>query len=192
MIPIFLQLLDNDDDREFLIRLYEDYFFLMRKHALALLQDDALAQEMIDDAFIKFIENISTIRSLECHVLPAYIVSTIRNLSLNHLRREKRISAKEVYGLQEEWMEGMQDTNTNTEEEVLLRLDIEHMKRAIQRLPENYRDVLSLKYTLHMSDADIAKMLGIKKDSVRQYLGRARKKALSLLQNEEEQDGKQI
>lgn len=182
MIPIFLQLLDSEDDRDFLVRIYEDYYRLMYRHAFYLLQQDALAEEMVNATFIKLIENISKIRSLDCHVLPSYIVSIVRNLSINCLRRHKRISAREVYGLQQDFVEEMQDLSADTEKQALLRLDIAHMKQAIQKLPENYRDLLSMKYTLHMDDAEIADLLDIKKDSVRQLLRRTRIKALSLLE----------
>ena len=52
------------------------------------------------------------------------------------------------------------------------------------QLPDKYRDLLNYKYLLELTDAEIAELIGIKKDSVRQYLTRARRAVYALYQED--------
>lgn len=58
---------------------------------------------------------------------------------------------------------------------------MKEMENAILRLPDKQKDLLYFKYILEMHDRDIAEILKISSDSVRQYLTRARRKAKELL-----------
>ena len=61
-------------------------------------------------------------------------------------------------------------------DDALLRsAEIESLRRAIEKLSENERLLLTMKYVDEAEDSDIARLLGIGKDSVRVYLSRARK-----------------
>jgi RNA polymerase sigma-70 factor (ECF subfamily) len=55
--------------------------------------------------------------------------------------------------------------------------EYESLGRALKRLPERERTLLHLKYDMEYDDEAIGQIMGIKKDSVRQYLTRARRLA---------------
>ncbi|MDD4621440.1 MAG: sigma-70 region 4 domain-containing protein [Methanosarcina sp.] len=68
------------------------------------------------------------------------------------------------------------------------------MGKAVLRLPPKQKYLLYFKYLLEMNDKDIAEILNISPDSVRQYLTRARRETKKLIDKEmnldaEEQPG---
>lgn len=67
------------------------------------------------------------------------------------------------------------DPTDSVEEQALLQLKVEQVQEAFTLLPERMKDILRYKYLLEMSDSEIAETLGIKKNSVREYLTRARR-----------------
>ena len=66
------------------------------------------------------------------------------------------------------------DKGVSVEEQALLRIDAELVQKAFSFLPKSLKDVLRYKYLLEMKDEEIAKLLGVKKTTVRSYLMRAR------------------
>ena len=185
MIPLIIMAIENDDDRDFMITLYTDYYGLMRKHAYQIVEDNSVTEDMIHDACIRLINNISTVRTLKCCVLPAYLVSTIRRVCLNYVIRNNSVKQKEIFGLPEDFIDDIADKSASVEDSALLQLDIERLEKSISKLPQNYQDVLNFKYLLDMRDDEIAQTIGIQKNSVRQYLTRARRKALIVMKTED-------
>ena len=82
--------------------------------------------------------------------------------------------------LEEGELYGIVDESADIEGEVLKSITAEKMKDCIRQLPQVYQDVLNFKYLLELSDRKIGDSLGISKNSVRQYLTRARRKALEI------------
>lgn len=58
------------------------------------------------------------------------------------------------------------------------------MGKAVLRLPAKHKYLLYFKYMLEMNDKDIAGVLNIAPNSVRQYLTRARREAKKLIDKE--------
>ena len=67
----------------------------------------------------------------------------------------------------------------------MLKIGIEEVRRVLNQIPQQMREILEYKYLLELSDEEIAKTLGIKKSSVRQYVSRARKATYALLEEKE-------
>lgn len=66
--------------------------------------------------------------------------------------------------------------------------EMDVLREALSRLPENERLLLTMKYVDESSDKEIAAILHIGQDSVLMYLSRARKHLLALFK-EVEEDG---
>ena len=85
---IIMALCNDEDSSQFFRALYEQYKPLMYNIALRYIKDPSSAEELVHDAIVKLIEKEDTIVKLERCTLTAYIVYTIRNLSMNYLRRK--------------------------------------------------------------------------------------------------------
>lgn len=185
MIPIIIMAIENDDDREFMIRLYEQNKKLLYSTAKSIVHDNFIAEDMVQDALAKLIENIEKIEQIDCCVLPAYLVICIKRVCFDYIKHKKVEDKHVAQSMDDEQVNfEYEDEKSNVENSVLLMLDVEKLKGLVKQLPEKYKDVLNYKYLLELTDAEIAELIGIKKDSVRQYLSRARRAAYALYEED--------
>lgn len=182
LIPSAILLIENDDDRQFMTNLYLDYYALMKKNAMNIVHDEFVCDDLIHNACIKLIRNIVKIRQLDCWVLASYIVSTIKSVCFDYLKSSDIRELTRSVRLDDNDTQDLEDEDYCIETEVLHKLDADHLMRALEKLPPLYRDVLYFKYLQDSTVEEIAAALHIGKDSVYQYLTRARRKALDLLQ----------
>ncbi len=186
MIPIFLLSIENDNDRTFMINLYLKYNKLMFVKAKEIVKDDYVAEDMVQETFAKLIEKIEKIRKIERCILPSYLVICIRRVCFNYLRKKQ---VREKYSAQSMDNEAFhfeyEDDKTNVEAEVLLKLDVSEVKKTFLKLPEKLQNVLEYKYLFEMTDEEIAKTLGINKNSVRTYLTRARREVYKRMKEDD-------
>jgi len=173
MIPTVILAIDSDNDRAYMTLLYRQYRSLMLKTAWNYTRVAADVEDIVSDSCTALIENLNTIRDLECNVLRAYIVTTVRNKAIDFCRKQKRLNAKFLH-IDEEVVSQVADTDT-VEKKVLLHDEIEQVRSVLLRLPERERDVLRLKYQVGLRDSEIAAMIGLAESSVRKYVERARK-----------------
>ena len=180
MHPLIISTIMNDDDRYFIAQLYEQYYPIMKKKAYEILLDYSIVDDLINDTFIKLIENISTLRSLECCKRASYIVHTIRNISINYNRQHATRSKKMFLGMSDDLIESIPDKLT-IEEICTTREDNIELGEAIEQLSERDRNLLYYKYNLERSDKEIAEIMDISLKNIREYLTRARQRALKIL-----------
>jgi len=60
-----IAVLESDDDKAFMMNLYNDYYGLVRKTVYNITHDADYAEDLTNDTFLKLIEKISLIRTLE-------------------------------------------------------------------------------------------------------------------------------
>lgn len=178
--PIALMMIGDEEDRQFLERLYLNYHTLMYGMALRVTRNQDLAQDAVSESLLSLIKKIDLLRSLECNKLRAYLVITVKHTAISLLNRGKRETAaddgaflnlKSLFG---------------TEEEALSRAGIGEIRQAALRLPQRERDVLLMRYFREMTDEEIAREMGIRPVSVRVQLSRARRHLAQLLGKEGE------
>ena len=185
MYPIIIMSIENDSDKEFMEWLYKKYYPLMRKKAYEIVMDNRVVEDIINDAIIKLIKNIDTLKKLECHRLTSYIVYTIRNISINFITKRDRHNKKIFYGLDDDVSESIEDTKTYKPSEfIIIKENIDELGEAISRLSKMDQEILFYKYNLEMDNNDIANTFNISKDNVRKRLQRARQRALKELMKE--------
>lgn len=184
MIRLLTAKLD-DDDRAFMLNLYKNYYNLARKTIYDITHNNENVEDLIDDAFVKLIEKISKIRTLDSCKTTTYVVYTFRSVAINYLKHDdvekKHISYILNVDLTEDGLISIED---NTEERLVQQEDLELLNIAFYKLPQSQKDLLYYKYILEISDKDIAEILGIAPASVRQYLTRARRAVKKLIEKE--------
>ena len=174
MAPMILLLaIQNEDDRAFMTQIYLDYRKLMYAVALEIVRDPQAAEDMISTALTEMIEQIDTLKKINCCRLRSYIASIVRNDSLDYVRKRNRrqlfvFLPKDDGALHQVPAEGA------LEDDFIQNAELDRLRAGIKRLPEAERMLLTMKYMDGMDDRKIAGVLGIGKDSVRTYLSRAR------------------
>ena len=119
---------------------------------------------------------------MEKNALRLYIVSTVRNTSLNYLKKHQRMNSPFLH---------MPDAvicqipgRDNTERKIVLSEE----RMAIRELPERECMAIQLKFDLDRTDAEIAQLMGISVDSVRRYIHRGRERIRQKVYQEEKDD----
>lgn len=180
-IPVAILSIGNEDDRAFMIRLYVDYRWLMYKVALSVVREPQLAEDMVSQTLCEMIDNLEKIRAVDCCKLRGYIVSFVRNVSVDFVRKRDR-QGKYFFLTGEEAEVAAEDS---VDENLIRTAEIDALKRGLARLSENDRLLLTMKYFDGLSDEEIAARLGVAKASVRTCLMRARNRLCQRLKEDE-------
>jgi len=178
-----LAAMENEDDKAFMLNLYQDYCPLVRKTIYGILQSPNELDDLTNDTFIRLIEKISTLRTLDCCKTAAYVVYTSRSVAINFIKHRDVQNKHILWGEEADAAVDLADPDDFVQR-VALQDEAKYLCDVISKLPERQRDLLYFKYVLELSDEKIADALGITPPSVRQYLTRARRAARALAKEE--------
>jgi RNA polymerase sigma-70 factor (ECF subfamily) len=175
MLPIYLAMLDGDDEKSKFESLYFTYRKLMFHVANGILNDEGLAEDAVHQAFLKILENFNKVGEISCHKTRSYVVIIVRNAAINMYNSRKRHPAVPI-----------EEAVFCAAGEKLERTDdLDGLTKAVLKLPAIYKDALKLKYVQEFSNAEIAGMLGISEAAVRKRLERARRMLEEILGRED-------
>ena len=148
--------------------------------ARGMVNDHALAEDIVSEAVIKLIRNTDKIDSLGCYQQKQYIVFIIKNTCIDHYRKVNKRKIDTVGDWSEDTM-AIEDINNDPLDEIISKEGYESIVNAIMALPDTLKDVTYL-YLVHGHDHDeIADMLGISYDNSKMRLSRAKKMVKKIL-----------
>lgn len=163
---------------EHLYNLYkEDMFYV----AYSVVKDYHLAQDVVHSSFIKIADNLDKIGEEESKKTRAFIIIIVRNTAIDLLRKRIRTvsSLDEIENL-------VSDGSESVEDEVINAEMFNTLLERIGELPSAYGDLILLKYVYHLSDQELAEMMGISIAHIRVRISRARRKLREMLGEEKE------
>lgn len=85
MIPTFILVIEDLDDREFMSQLFVDFHRLMCHEARKIAKNDWIAEDIVQDTLLKLIDKVSLLRTLPQRKLVNYIISATKNTTYNYL-----------------------------------------------------------------------------------------------------------
>lgn len=185
MIPYCILVIDNDDDRAFMERLFVDYHRLMYHEIIKLVHDQWAAEDVMQSTLVRLIDKIPELRTKERDHLVNYIISASKNQARNYLRSLGRHATSNFQDCLD-----YEDSDTNGGEIELALIKKESMEKLAcmwPQLDERTRYLLEGRYILNLSVEEMASSLDIKPASVRMALTRARKTAYHFLQSDDKQ-----
>ena len=94
MISYICTTVEDPSDREFMLWLYQEFKKLMLATVRQYVSNPSDCEDIIQDCLVKLIEKIPVLREKKRCVLCCYVVYTIRNASINYLRRQKAMDTK--------------------------------------------------------------------------------------------------
>lgn len=179
-VPIVILQIENDDDRQFVTELYQEYKFFMFKTAYNIVEDTHTAEDLVQDCCITIIDNLDKIRGVEPCKQRAYIVSIAKNSSINYVVKRNRRSKYSFLSENEQVFDGTV-SDVSVDDRLLQESDVDSVRKALLKLSERDRTILRMKYFDQLSDKEIASYLEIKIDSVRYYFTLARRRLKAVL-----------
>lgn len=173
----FAAIIDDERSKNKLEALYTKYGKDMFRVAYRILNDYQLAQDAVQVAFIKLIDNISKIDEVNSNKTRAFVVIIVRNISINIYRERKRRNDMPL----EDVKDILSDNTQIIDEKIISTEMMNQIASKIKKLHPAYSDILSLKYFYFYSDSEIAKILNITQENVRVRLYRAKRNLVKIL-----------
>lgn len=176
MLMLYLAAVETPEEKSKFERLYHRYrnlIFYIARHILA---DDFLAEDAVHETFLRILKNLDKINDADCHKTKAFIVIVAENIAIDIYRRHKRTAAVSLDMLD------MQVSYPCFDPELLEN----SVEKAIYALPASYAAALKMKYLLDLDYPEIARILDISEENVRQRVARGKRKLAALLAGEED------
>lgn len=170
MILFVIDYLDNEDDKSLILNIYEKYAPWLRSRAYRITEDYEVSNDLAHDCIVNLIKHVDKLRTFNDSQLRAYIAIAIDNTSINYMKRSSKTCL--VKENEECFFDSVPD-DTNTEELVEAKLNIDNVRANFKNLPKRDKDLIILKYDLEMSDREIAPIMGISENSVRMTVRRS-------------------
>jgi len=158
-----------------LLGIHDQYYHRVRKFILASVKNESVADDLVQETFIKIQENLNSLRDPE--KISSWIFRIAYHLCQDHFRLLKKSS------FQEEIHDGLV---TLQESPVQKELEQGEMSQCVQDklnlLPEAQRSVIIFADIMDFSQQEIADILGLTVENVKVRLHRARKKLKAILE----------
>lgn len=147
-------------EHEALTALYEHYFPRVYRYVASRLSTSEDAEDVTEEIFLRVIDNI---HSFAWRGLPfgAWVFRIARNEVVSHVRRQK------TRGMTSELTEMIPDPAPDHTLQVEMELTFQVARKAIERLPEAQRQVVSLRFVSGLSVAETAQALNKTENNVK-------------------------
>ena len=175
-------IIENDEDRLFVEKLYEAYKYLMFAQAYRIVRDYAQAEDIIHDAFEKVIKNLHKIEREICPRTRNYLVVITRTSAFNVYNKNKQIRKK--VDIVDDIEDKAVDFVSNPMNLVVSSETVKDIKMAIDNLPEIYSDIIHLNSGYKHTSDEIAELCGLSSAAVRKRLQRGREMLRQSLKKE--------
>ncbi|MCX8084192.1 MAG: sigma-70 family RNA polymerase sigma factor [Calditerrivibrio sp.] len=164
-------ILNGDSDAfEFLILKYQRQLY---GTILNLVKDEDLAQDILQETFLKAYENLHTLRNKEQFY--SWLKKIAINASLMKLEKGKRyVDMYDEEQEEDDYFFNIQTDDTNPEKELLDEELRRYVRRFVDSLPSKLKNVIILREVEDLSYEEIAEILKIPIGTVRSRLFNAR------------------
>ena len=173
MLALYLMMLEDEQDRKAFFDLYQAYYNTMMAVAKSYFPTEHHnAEDAVHESFLSIIENFQKISQLSSKELPGYIVTVVKNKSIDILRKQKRLVLTDDWAAFDSAKASASESGYN------------HLVSIIRTMPDTYRAVLEMRFVLEMDYRTIAKTLGITEGSVASRINRGRQLLVERLEEE--------
>ena len=187
MITMMVSALEKDIEREFIEDIYKKYYSVMFKKAFSLLNNAEDSEELVQDVFTNLINRADSVMAVEPKKLPAYLISAVKFGAYGRFRKKLKYPMTDFEDFD---IELLSSESAIPEDIIIKNETVAELYSALEKIPERYKNLLEFKYILGLSDSQIGSKLGITESAVRSGLTRARRKAYSVMKEEEKNAAK--
>jgi RNA polymerase sigma factor (sigma-70 family) len=156
-------------DKQALGLLAERYYGVLKHYGLKFMVEESIVEDCIQELFLQLWQNRLQIN--ETDSVKHYLLKSIRNHIIQHLRAQKRLKYEEL-----DWDTSVaEDVDSET---LLIRQEsLVNMTKMIQdqlaALPAREREALYLRYYENLSIPEIAEVMNVNRQSVSNFLQKA-------------------
>ena len=183
---IILGLVDTEEEQDKFEALFHRYKGMMFCSINGIINDKHLSEDILQEVFIKIINNIDKISDdINSNEAKSFIMTITKNTALDYYRKNVKNREHECY---------IEDHK----EMVFSKIDKDYVSKLddgnkvfylMKNMKENYRNIFMLKYVNGLENKDIANLLNISEETVRQRISRGKKMLEEKLEDMEKQNG---
>lgn len=162
-VILWNQVREGDESAfEELFNLYAD---MLLAYGLRFTHDRELVKDIIQDLFVKIIRGHASLPDVDS--VQAYLLQAFRNSLISSISRNRFCSFDEDNALRQQVEDNIIDSGADgaPDDDMLLRRA--RVSHALSRLTNHQKEVLYLRYVQNLSSTDIARLLCINVQSVR-------------------------
>src|SRR6202047_4487111 len=167
------------EKRQFLSQALDEVFDGLYGYAMVLSRDRTEAEDLVQETCVRAVKATESLQ-LGSNV-KGWLFTILRNIWLNQVR-QRRAAPKIVELDVDESTAGMAvEPSKGPHALYVSKVERDQVRQAIQKLPEEFREIIVLREYGELSYQEIASLLGCPAGTVMSRLGRARSKLRSLL-----------
>jgi len=164
--------------------LFKKYKGLLYFKAFEILHDQMAAEDALSETMIRVYRNIKKINDPDSPESASFLTTIVRNVSLTLLKKQK--SAPELLAMEaDDEPYDEQAYSFDLEATVIDTITEEKLCLALDKLDEESRNIIMLKYAHDLSHREIAELLNLTENNVTVRLHRTRKKLTDMAVKEE-------
>lgn len=171
MLSSLLMMLDSEEGRVRFSALFRHYYSYVFQIAYEILQDETHAEDAVQETFVAVIRHFEKIDEIVSRKTRNFLRIITRNKAIDIYNKRKRQYEHFLDDFPQEILSAPEE-NSNT------------VLSAIEQLPENFQEILMLRYDSGYSTTEIADMLGISTENARKRLSRAKSAFAEILKRE--------
>ena len=157
MLDILLSVLESEEERTLIERLYNKYESQMFSTAYSILKHRQKAEDAVENAFLRVIEHISDLQlDVNTHTQALLTIMT-KNVALNEIKKQKRQFDHEI---------DIEDIETVPASDFSGDLSYSEIKKLINKLPDDLKHVVIMRFILGYTVEKIAQLLDISTSAV--------------------------
>ncbi|MBE6573001.1 MAG: sigma-70 family RNA polymerase sigma factor [Ruminococcaceae bacterium] len=179
MLSFYLSIIADDDDKEIIIYIYENYYGYMAAAIANEIGDRRYVEDIIHNVMLALINMIEKIDYSDKKKLRNLCTLIAKRKAID-FRRKK--SNSDIYI--EEYDIDKQTSIESAEDIVISKDSYERLKNSIGELSPIYKEVCQLRFLHRMREKDIAELLDVSEAVVSMRIFRARQKLVEILKKE--------
>jgi len=174
--------IESEEDSALVNELFVSHNKKLFNIALSIVNNKDIAEDALQDGFIKIINNLQKIQKIPSHERVRFCVVIVKNASVSILRKNSRLLYSEDLTYPQE------DTLTNIEDEYLEKEDIAAMLQYLGQLSPSDRQLILLRHGDGLPYKEIGNFFGISEELARKRAQRIlskMRKAMALSNTED-------
>jgi RNA polymerase sigma-70 factor, ECF subfamily len=148
-------------------------------YALVLTRNHAEAEDLVQETYVRALKAKGRLRVGSN--MKAWLFTILRNVWLNQVRKRRNGPQMVEIEAGDGVADGIVEPSKDSYDLYVSKTEVEQVRRAIQELPEEFREVILLREYEDLSYQEIASVLCCPLGTVMSRLGRARAKLRTLL-----------
>lgn len=151
----------TEQQKHFVEQIFREHHTQFQRISMRIVHSEASAEDAVSTAYLKIMEHIERISEMPCPQMTAFCVTIVKHTSIDMIRKSKRFT------YMDEWDHLRDESEVGFEDEYIHKSDSLRLSQLIDKLPQEDRFLIHMRYVQEMKYAEIGALLGITEDTAK-------------------------